>query len=43
MIGMHMFGSSAPIMDPLKKFGSAPKQVLAAAKEQIAKTRRQTA
>jgi transketolase len=43
MIGMHTFGSSAPIKDPLKKFGSTPKKVLAAAKEQIAKTRRQTA
>ena len=44
MIGMHTFDSSASINDPLKKFGSTPKKVLlAAAKEQIAKTRRQTA
>jgi transketolase len=43
MIGMHTFGSSAPIKDPLKKFDATPKKVLAVAKEQIAKTRRQTA
>jgi transketolase len=42
-IGMHTFGSSAPIKDLLTKFGFTPEKVLAAAKEQIAKTRRETA
>jgi len=42
-IGMHTFGSSAPIKDLLTKFGFTPEKVLAAAKEQIAKPRRQTA
>jgi transketolase len=40
-IGMHTFGSSAPIKDVLKKFGFTPDKVLAAAKEQIAQSRRQ--
>jgi transketolase len=35
-IGMHTFGSSAPLKDVLKKFGFTPDKVLAAAKEQIA-------
>ena len=39
-IGMHTFGSSAPIKDLLTKFGFTPDKVLAAAKEQIAKSRR---
>jgi transketolase len=38
-IGMHTFGSSAPIKDLLKKFGFTLEKVLAAAKEQIAKHR----
>ena len=38
-IGMHTFGSSAPIKDLLKKFGFTLEKVLAAAKEQIAKLR----
>jgi len=42
-IGMHTFGSSAPITDLLKKFGFTPEKVLAAAKEQIAKHRSPTA
>ena len=42
-IGMHTFGSSAPIKDLMKKFGFTPEKVLAAAKEQIAKSKRQTA
>jgi transketolase len=42
-IGMHTFGSSAPIKDLLKKFGFTPGKVLAAAKEQISKSERQTA
>jgi len=36
-IGMHTFGSSAPIKDLLTKFGFTPDKVLAAAKEQIAR------
>ncbi|MGA8698214.1 MAG: transketolase [Xanthobacteraceae bacterium] len=40
-IGMHTFGSSAPIKDLLKQFGFTPDKVVAAAKEQIAKSKRQ--
>jgi len=36
-IGMHTFGSSAPLKDLLTKFGFTPAKVVAAAKEQIAK------
>jgi transketolase len=43
MIGMHTFGASAPIKDLMTKFGFTPEKVLAAAKDQIAKSRRQTA
>jgi transketolase len=39
IIGMHTFGSSAPISDLLKKFGFTPEKVLAAAKAQISKAR----
>jgi transketolase len=42
-IGMHTFGSSAPIQDLLTKFGFTPQSVLAAAKEQLARCTRQTA
>ena len=45
-IGMHTFGASAPIKDLMTKFGFTPEKVLAAAKEQIAKSKkskRQTA
>jgi transketolase len=42
-IGMHTFGSSAPLKDLLTKFGFTPDKVLAAAREQIAKAREQTA
>ena len=42
-IGMHTFGSSAPITDLMKKFGFTPEKVLAAAKEQIANHRNPTA
>jgi len=42
-IGMHSFGSSAPIKDLMKKFGFTQEKVLAAAKEQIAKHRSPTA
>ena len=41
-IGMHSFGSSAPIKDLMHKFGFTPEKVCAAAKDQIAKSRRQT-
>jgi transketolase len=39
-IGMHTFGSSAPIKDLMTKFGFTPEKVLAAAKEQIAKSKK---
>ena len=38
-IGMYTFGSSAPLKDLLTKFGFTPAKVLAAAKEQIAKSK----
>jgi len=38
-IGMHTFGSSAPLKDLLTKFGFTRAKVLAAAKEQIAKSK----
>ena len=38
-IGMHTFGSSAPLKDLLAKFGFTPEKVLAAAKDQIAKSK----
>ena len=41
-IGMHSFGSSAPIKDLMKKFGFTREKLLAAAKEQIAKHRSPT-
>ena len=36
IIGMHSFGSSAPLKDLLKKFGFTPDKALEAAKHQIA-------
>ena len=36
IIGMHTFGSSAPLKDLLKKFGFTPEKVLEAARHQIA-------
>jgi transketolase len=36
-IGMHTFGSSAPLKDLLKKFGFTPERVLAAAQQQLAR------
>ena len=41
-IGMTTFGSSAPLKDLLTKFGFTPARVLAAAKEQIEKSKRTT-
>ena len=35
IIGMHSFGSSAPLKDLLKKFGFTPEKVLEAARHQI--------
>jgi transketolase len=35
-IGMHTFGSSAPLKDLMKKFGFTPEKVVAVAKQQIA-------
>jgi transketolase len=43
MIGMHSFGASAPIKDVLVKFGFTAPKVLAAAKEQIARSKEKTA
>ncbi|HVA15484.1 MAG TPA: transketolase C-terminal domain-containing protein, partial [Stellaceae bacterium] len=40
-IGMHAFGSSAPIKDLMTKFGFTPEKIVAAAKDQIAKHRKQ--
>ena len=41
-IGMHTFGSSAPLKDLLTKFGFTPAKVLAAAKDQLANSKRTT-
>jgi transketolase len=41
MIGMHTFGSSAPLKDLLKKFGFAPDKVVEAAKQSIAESKSQ--
>jgi transketolase len=38
-VGMNTFGSSAPLKDLLTKFGFTPAKVLAAAREQIAKSK----
>jgi transketolase len=38
-IGMHTFGSSAPLKDLLAKFGFTPDAILAAAQQQIASVR----
>ena len=42
-IGMHTFGASAPIGDVMKKFGFTVENVLAAAREQISRTREKAA
>ena len=39
-IGMHTFGSSAPLKDLLKKFGFTPEKVFEAAKQQLAQVRK---
>ena len=39
IIGMHTFGSSAPLSDLLKKFGFTPEKVYEAAKDQIARAK----
>jgi transketolase len=36
-IGMHTFGSSAPIKDVMKKFGFTPEKILDAARQQLAR------
>jgi transketolase len=41
-IGMNTFGASAPLKDLLTKFGFTPAKVVAAAKEQIAKSNGKT-
>ncbi len=40
IIGMHTFGSSAPIKDLMNKFGFTPDKVLAAAKDQLAQAKK---
>jgi transketolase len=40
VIGMHTFGSSAPLKDLLGKFGFTPEKVLEAARAQLDKQRR---
>ena len=42
-IGMHTFGSSAPLKDLLTKFGFTPEKILEAAKQQLAKPKGRTA
>jgi transketolase len=39
-IGMHGFGASAPLKDVMTKFGFTPENVIAAAREQIARQER---
>jgi transketolase len=41
IIGIHTFGSSAPIKDLMTKFGLTPEKVLAAAKTSMAKAKEQ--
>jgi transketolase len=43
MIGMHRFGSSAPLKDLLTEFGFTADRVAAAARDQIAKAARRQA
>ncbi|HZT80367.1 MAG TPA: transketolase, partial [Gemmataceae bacterium] len=38
-IGMHTFGASAPLKEVQKKFGFTPDAVLAAARDQLEKSR----
>ncbi len=40
VIGMHTFGASAPLKDLLTKFGFTPEKVVAAAKAQLARSKR---
>jgi transketolase len=40
IIGMHTFGSSAPLKDLLTKFGFTPEKVMQAAKAQLARSKR---
>jgi transketolase len=42
VIGMHTFGSSAPLKDLLTKFGFVPQKVLEAAKAQLAASGRRS-
>ena len=39
-IGMRSFGASAPLKDLIKKFGFAPEDVVAAAREQCRKAKK---
>lgn len=40
VVGMHTFGSSAPLKDLLTKFGFTPERVVAVAKTQLARSAR---
>jgi transketolase len=40
-IGMHTFGSSAPLKDLMKKFGFTPERLIEAARQQLAQVREQ--
>ncbi len=40
VIGMHTFGSSAPLKDLLTKFGFTPDKVMESVKTQIARSKR---
>jgi transketolase len=42
-IGMHAFGSSPPIKDPLTKFGFTPENIIEAAKQQLAQAKEKLA
>jgi transketolase len=39
-IGIHTFGSSAPLKDLLKRFGFTPERVLEAVQKQLAQVRK---
>ncbi len=41
-IGMHTFGSSAPLKDLMKKFGFTPERLIEAARQQLAQAREAT-
>jgi transketolase len=40
-IGMHSFGASAPLKELVKKFGFTPEHVVAAARDQLRRSRQE--